>query len=248
MIHRDVSPRTSCSTRTGTPTSRTSGSPRTWPLPTRLDARAPPVPYLSPERARGEPLTPRPTCTASASCCTSPSPGGHPTQRRPGPEDRPVGAVARASYGRRIAVDGSPTARRARCSPPRVDRGCGAHRRRSDRSRGRASATRTRACAPSRRPTPATSSAASARPGAPRPDGRGRDSAVPGRRRPLRAAASPPWCAPVWSRRCGPARSPARTWFVVDMIPGPHPFEELAAALTRIAVDRGPASPKSGAG
>jgi serine/threonine protein kinase/ABC-type glycerol-3-phosphate transport system substrate-binding protein len=29
-------------------------------------------------------------------------------------------------------------------------------------------------------------------------------------------------------------------WFVVDLIPGPHPFDELAAALTRIAVDPRP--------
>jgi DNA-binding SARP family transcriptional activator/ABC-type glycerol-3-phosphate transport system substrate-binding protein len=30
-------------------------------------------------------------------------------------------------------------------------------------------------------------------------------------------------------------------WFVVDMVPGAHPFDELAAALVRIAVDPGPA-------
>jgi serine/threonine protein kinase/ABC-type glycerol-3-phosphate transport system substrate-binding protein len=29
-------------------------------------------------------------------------------------------------------------------------------------------------------------------------------------------------------------------WFIVDLIPGPHPFDELAAALTRIAVDPRP--------
>jgi DNA-binding SARP family transcriptional activator/ABC-type glycerol-3-phosphate transport system substrate-binding protein len=30
-------------------------------------------------------------------------------------------------------------------------------------------------------------------------------------------------------------------WFVVDMVPGAHPFDELAAALVRIAVEPGPA-------
>ncbi len=36
----------------------------------------------------------------------------------------------------------------------------------------------------------------------------------------------------------GGALRGAETWFMVHMVPGPHPFEELAAGLTRIAVAR----------
>ena len=219
------------------------------------DARVP-VARADPSRA-GDAA--HPTCTRSASCCTRCSPASTrsrgssltalldqhlrdplPSVReaRPDlPRRRRRGDRARDREGR--SRRGSPTCSSSR--PRSAARSRVGARRPRRRSR---SATRTRACGHSSRPTrgdffgrerPSRTGSSS---GSPSRTSRRRGSSPSSGRR---ARASPRWSGPGSSPRCAEARSHgSERWFVIDLLPGPHPMRELETALLGVAVDPPP--------
>ena len=169
--------------------------------------------------AAGRRPRPSPTCTASRCRGLRAHRSASPSTARRRRLPAAIAGVIERGHGRdrRSAPPMPRSLRRRRSTPP-----CGARRAAPTAIRDRAVATRTRACAPSTRPTPPTSSAASGS-----SNGSWPGSASPARgagswRSSARAAAaSRAWSTPGCCPPCAAERVPgSHDWFVVTMSPG----------------------------
>ena len=216
--------------------------------------------YLSPEQIRLEPASPRSDVVrAGDRRCSRCSRATHPfpetsltalldrhahdaapigAQRATGPAAPTVDAViARATAkdaGERFADVTS-----SRRSSGRRSR----ERRVVDAAIGPRPATRTRACARSSRPTRATSSAARGRhrsgssAASPSDDAAARFLAVVGPSGSGKSSVVRAGLVPALRRGAIPG---SERWYVIDVLPGPHPFRELETALLGVAVEPPP--------